>query len=39
VVLVTLPGPVDAGKIKVEKTGDNIVVTIPKKDEKSASAR
>jgi HSP20 family molecular chaperone IbpA len=37
--LVTLPGPVDAGKMKVEKTGDNIVVTIPKKDEKTASAQ
>ena len=37
--LVTLPGSVDAGKMKVEKTGDNIVVTIPKKDEKTASAK
>jgi HSP20 family molecular chaperone IbpA len=37
--LVTLPGPVDAGKMKVDKTGDNIVVTIPKKDEKTASVK
>jgi HSP20 family molecular chaperone IbpA len=37
--LVTLPGPVDAGKMKVDKTGDNIVVTIPKQDEKTVSVK
>jgi HSP20 family molecular chaperone IbpA len=37
--LVTLPGPVDSTKMKVDKNGDSIVVTIPKKDEKTASAK
>jgi HSP20 family molecular chaperone IbpA len=37
--LFTLPGPVDAGKMKVDKHGDSITVTLPKKDEKTPSAR
>jgi HSP20 family molecular chaperone IbpA len=37
--LVTLPGPVDSAKMKVDKQGDSIVVTIPKKDEKAAAER
>jgi HSP20 family molecular chaperone IbpA len=37
--LVTLPGPVDAARMKVDKHGDSIVVTIPKKDEKTASGK
>jgi len=37
--LVTLPGPVDSGKMKVDKIGDSIVVTLPKKGDKTVSAR
>jgi HSP20 family molecular chaperone IbpA len=37
--LVTLPGPVDAGKMKVDKHGDSITVTIPKADEKTAASK
>jgi len=36
--LVTLPGPVDASKMTVDKRGDAIVVTIPKEN-KTASAK
>jgi HSP20 family molecular chaperone IbpA len=34
--LVTLPGPVDASKMKVDKHGDSVVITLPKKEEKTA---
>lgn len=34
--LVTLPGPVDAAKMKIDKHGDTVVVTIPKKEDKAA---
>lgn len=37
--LVTLPGPVDAAKMKIDKTGDSVTVTIPKKSDKTASAK
>jgi len=37
--LVTLPGPVDASKVKVDKQGESIVVTIPKKDVKSTAGQ
>lgn len=37
--IVTLPGPVDAGKMKIEKQGDELVVTIPKESGRTASAR
>jgi HSP20 family molecular chaperone IbpA len=37
--LVTLPGPVDASKVTVDKQGESIVVTIPKKDVKSTADR
>jgi HSP20 family molecular chaperone IbpA len=37
--IVTLPGPVNPAQMKVDRHGDSIVVTIPKKSEKTASAR
>jgi HSP20 family molecular chaperone IbpA len=37
--LVTLPGPVDAAKMTVDKKNDSVIVHIPKKDQKTASAK
>jgi HSP20 family molecular chaperone IbpA len=37
--LVTLPGPVDAAQIKVEKHGDSVVITLPKKTGKTGAAK
>jgi HSP20 family molecular chaperone IbpA len=37
--LVTLPGPVDSSKVKVDKHGDSITVTIPKKDVKATAEK
>jgi len=37
--IISLPGPVDAGKMQVKKQGDSLIVTIPKKDSATASNR
>jgi HSP20 family molecular chaperone IbpA len=37
--LVTLPGPVDSTKMKVDKQGEGIVVTLPKKDIKGSAGK
>jgi HSP20 family molecular chaperone IbpA len=37
--LVTLPGPVDASRMKIDKHGDSVVITLPKKEEKTAQTK
>ncbi len=37
--LVTLPGPVDSAKLTVDKQGDSLIVTIPKKENGQTAAK
>ena len=37
--IVSLPGPVDASKMKVEKKGDYLVVTMPKRENATGSTK